>query len=98
MEPLHVRSVAGRLARIGLVLIGAAAVAAALAAVIDFEGRHDSVFAESKGLDGPEIQTLENENRAYEKIAEAVPPISRPPGPRAGRRRRERSWASRSGA
>ena len=42
-----------------------------------YEGRHvfpQFALAEGSGLDGPEIETLERQNKAYERIADTVTP------------------------
>ena len=47
-----------------------------LAAMVYWGGQHSPRFAsaETAGLDGPDIEALESQNKAYERIAQAVTP------------------------
>src|SRR2546422_5609900 len=47
-----------------------------LAAMVYGGGQHSPRFvsAETAGLDGPDIEALERQNKAYERIAQAVTP------------------------
>lgn len=61
---------------LGLSLTFIGVVCLALSGLL-YEGRHlfpQFALAEGAGLDGPEIETLERQNKAYERIAESVTP------------------------
>jgi Do/DeqQ family serine protease len=61
---------------LGLSLTFIGVVCLALSGLL-YEGRHvfpQFALAEGSGLDGPEIEALERQNKAYERIAESVTP------------------------
>lgn len=61
---------------LGLSLVSIAFVCLTLAAVVYLGNRADYgfVFADDRGLDGPEFEVVERQDRAYERIAQAVTP------------------------
>ena len=63
-----------RVVRTIVTLAGSFLLACAGLAILDCKLFHTFALAEGKGLDGPEIEALETQNKAYERIAEAVTP------------------------
>lgn len=73
MQPKTTRFLRENLLGLSLTLIGVLCLA--LAGILYMDSRSSrSALAEGSGLDGPEIEVLEKQNRAFERIAEVVTP------------------------